>query len=192
MATRFLRGAFLFAALGASASADAAQCGGVRMADQITVDGTTLVLNGMGVREATVFNVDVYVAGLYVEHRGTDSGALARAQERKRLVLHFVRDVTREDITNAFSEGFRHTAGGNLGALQPRINRLNGWMTNMANGGELTFTYIPGTGLRVHVGSSARGFIDGEDFATAFFSIWLGSQPPNAGLRRGLLGGRCG
>lgn len=187
-----LRGVVLLTALGLAAPADAAECGGVRMADQITVDGANLVLNGQGVREATVFNVDVYVAGLYVEHRSNNGGTIARANERRRLVLHFVRDVSRSDITTAFSEGFGHTAGGSLGALQARINRLNGWMTNMSNGGELTFTYIPGSGLRVHVGSSSRGFIEGEDFATAFFSIWLGSNPPNPGLRRGLLGGRCG
>ena len=30
----------------------------------------------------------------------------------------------------------------------------------------------------------------GADFAEAFFLIWLGSDPPNAGLKRGLLG-RC-
>jgi hypothetical protein len=34
--------------------------------------------------------------------------------------------------------------------------------------------------------------IKGDDFATAFLSIWLGPHPPNADLKSGLLGGACG
>jgi hypothetical protein len=37
-----------------------------------------------------------------------------------------------------------------------------------------------------------RGTIEGEDFARTFFSIFVGNRPPNAGLRRGLIGGGCG
>jgi len=33
--------------------------------------------------------------------------------------------------------------------------------------------------------------IKGDDFARAFLSIWLGTHPPNAGLKTGLLGGAC-
>ena len=120
-----------------------------------------------------------------------DGAAIAAANEHKRLVLRFVRDVSRDDLTGAFNDGFRRNAGGSLGALQARINRLNGWMGSVVSGNELTFTYLPGTGLRVHTGSTARGIIEGEDFARVFFSIWLGPNPPNTGLRRGLLGGSC-
>ncbi|MFO0648282.1 MAG: chalcone isomerase family protein [Polyangiales bacterium] len=187
----FVRTCALAVTLSMASPALANECGSVRMPNQITVANTPLVLNGMGIREATVFNIDVYVAGLYVEHRSGDGNAIAAANEHRRLVLHFVRDVSRDDLTGAFTEGFRRNAGGSLGALQARINRLIGWMPAATNGMELTFTYIPGAGLRVHVGSSARGIIEGEDFARVFFSIWLGSHPPNAGLRRGLLGGSC-
>lgn len=172
--------------------AHADTCGGVTMTPTVTVDGTTLTLNGMGIREATVFNVDVYVAGLYVEHRGTDGAALARADEKKRLVMRFVRDVGRDDLVEAFNEGFQRNAGGSLAALQPRIAQLTGYLAATHNNTNWTFTYIPGTGLRVQIDSATRGTIPGEDFARVFFSIWLGAHPPNGGLRRGLLGGECG
>ncbi len=187
----FVRLCALAATLSFASPALANECGSVRMPNQITVANTQLVLNGMGIREATVFNVDVYVAGLYVEHRSSDGNAIAASAETKRLVLHFVRNVDRDDLVNAWNEGFRRNAGGSLGALQARINRLNGWMVAASEGMELTFTYLPGTGIRVHTGSTARGVIEGDDFARVFFSIWLGSHPPNAGLRRGLLGGSC-
>ncbi len=37
-----------------------------------------------------------------------------------------------------------------------------------------------------------RGAIGGRDFADAFFAIWFGDDPPNPGLKSGLLGGPCG
>lgn len=189
---QFVRSIALITALSVAPSAYANECGSVRMPNQITVGDQQLVLNGMGIREATIFNVDVYVAGLYVTQRSSDGGAIASSTSPKRLVLHFVRNVDRDDLVGAWNDGFRRNAGGSLGALQARINRLNSWMTAATSGMELTFTYLPGTGIRVQVGSNVRGTIEGDDFARTFFSIWLGSHPPNTGLRRGLLGGTCG
>ena len=38
------------------------ECAGVTVPDQSLVEGTTLALNGLGLRQATVFKVNVYVA----------------------------------------------------------------------------------------------------------------------------------
>lgn len=173
-----------------AAPALARTCEDVTMPDQVTVDGTRLVLNGMGVREATALQVNVYVAGLYVEHRSRDGNAILQADERRRLVLHFVRDVDRSDIVEAFTEGFGHS--GQAGAMRAQIRQLSGWMADMHEGERMTFTYVPATGLQVQVGRRTRGTIPGADFARAFFGIWLGTHPPNAGLKTGLLGGACG
>jgi hypothetical protein len=176
-----------------AAPASARECEGVTMPNSSRVDGERLTLNGMGIREATVFNVNVYIAGLYVEgERSRNANDLLDTAKRKRLVLHFVRDVDGSDITEAFTEGFRSSAGSNLSSMQGNIRRLNGWMTDMEEGDVMQFTYIPGTGLRVDVKGRNKGTIEGDDFARAFFGIWLGSSPPNSGLKRGLLGGSCG
>ena len=58
---------------------------------ELSLDVTTLTLNGMGIREATVFNVDVYVAGLYLPEASNDGNAIVQANGLKRIVLHFVR-----------------------------------------------------------------------------------------------------
>ncbi|MCC7538375.1 MAG: chalcone isomerase family protein [Deltaproteobacteria bacterium] len=174
----------------AASPAWARECEDVTMPDSVTVDGTRLVLNGMGVREATALQVNVYVAGLYVESRSRDGNAIASSDTRRRLVLHFVRDVSRADIVGAFNEGFGHS--GQAGALRAQIRQLTGWMADMHEGEKLTFTYVPSTGLTVQVGRRTRGTIAGAAFAQAFFGIWLGAHPPNAGLRTGLLGGQCG
>ena len=53
-------------------------------------------------------------------------------------------------------------------------------------------THKPDKGVAVDIGGVPKGLIEGDDFAKAFLSIWLGPNPPNAGLKAGLLGGPCG
>ncbi|MEZ5584978.1 MAG: chalcone isomerase family protein [Candidatus Competibacteraceae bacterium] len=170
----------------------AKECQGVQFPDRVQVGNTALALNGLGLREATLFKVNVYVAALYLENPSTDPETILKSNQSKQLTLQFLRDVGREDISKAWSEGFATSSGNALPALEERINTLNGWMKDIAKGDRLTFTYQPDTGLRVEVGGATHGPIQGEDFARAFFAIWLGDKPPNAGLKTGLLGGPCG
>lgn len=160
--------------------------GGVTMPDSVQVAGKQLVLNGMGIREATILNIDVYVAGLYLETKSSDGAAIAASKQNKQLVLKFVRDVDRADIVKAWSEGFAKS-GKDRAALQARIDKLNGWMGDMKVGQHLTFTVANGS-VEVNVNGSGKGSISGDDFAEALMLIWLGNSPPNKGLKKGLLG----
>ncbi len=169
--------------------ASAKKKAGVSMDDVIKVNGHQLVLNGMGLREATWLNIDVYVAGLYIPQRTSDPNAILGADEPKRLQLVFVRNVNRSDITDAWSEGFRKNVDKQTyAALGPRIKTLNGWMTKMHKRDILTFTYLPKAGTTVQINGQQLGVIPGRDFGRALFAIWLGSHPPNSGLKKGLLG----
>jgi len=178
----------LLVTFGIAASADAGTCGGVSMSDSKTLSGTTLQLNGMGIREATIFSVDVYVAGLYVENKSSDGSTLAEADSKKQLILHFVRSVKKKKIVEAYRESFQKLAGGESG----KLNRLLGWMQSTDEGEQHRYSYIPGEGLTVEIGGSKKGTIEGDQFASTFFKIWLGPSPPNEGLKTGLLGGACG
>jgi hypothetical protein len=161
---------------------------GVTMPDTITVAGKPLVLNGMGLREATILDIDVYVAGLYVEHASSNPGDLIGSNQVKRIVLQFVRDVDRGDIVKAWNEGFAHDATVPAAQLRPMIDQLDAWMPDMKSGHTLMFTYVPGQGVAVDVDGTRKGVLQGDDFARSLFSIWLGPKPPNKALKRGLLG----
>lgn len=161
---------------------------GVTMRDSYTVAGKQLKLNGMGLREATLFKVDVYVAGLYVEHPSSDPAKLIAANEVKMLVLRFVRDVGRKDIVKAWSDGFKNNATVKLSVIQADIERLNSWMPGFSDGQTLVFTYVPGAGVSVDIDNVRKGVIKGEDFARSLFAIWLGPKPPTGALKKGLLG----
>jgi hypothetical protein len=172
-----------------AANAHAKECRGVQFPDQAQVSGHALALNGLGVRKATFLKVNVYVAALYVSHTSRDARALVESSDPQQLTLQFVRNVSRDQLTNAWREGFEKVAKDQLASLNPRIDRLNGWMTDVKSGERLTFTRNSNS-IDVNVNGVAKGSIEGEDFSRAFLSIWLG-DPPNPELKSGLLGGTC-
>jgi len=171
--------------------ADVAQgkeCKDVSFPDQAQVDGTNLTLNGLGLRQATVLKVNVYVAALYVVKPSNDAKAILESNTPKELILHFVRNVSASDLNKAWEEGFDKQAS----AFKDHLAMLKGWMTDMKTGERLMFVHKPGTGVQVVVNGTVKGTIKGDDFAKAFFAIWLVANPPNPGLKTGLLGGVCG
>lgn len=161
---------------------------GVTMPDTIKVADKTLVLNGMGLREATVFKVDVYVVGLYVEEKSQNGAAIAASRKVKRMHLRFVRDVDRDDITEAWDNGFKKVAGKNLDNLKKRIETLKKWTEGVDDGKSIMLTYVPDKGVTFATNGKIKGTIEGDDFAEALFSIWLGDKSPYGGMRSGLLG----
>jgi Chalcone isomerase-like len=172
--------------------ADAKECKGVNFADQAQVEGGTLTLNGLGLRQATAFKVNVYVAALYVAKPSSDPSVLLASNSPSELVLQFVRNVGADDLRKGWSEGFEKNAKDQLPALKERIAELNGWMADVKTGQRLTFIRKPGAGLQVDVNGTVKGTIKGDDFAKAFLSIWLGANPPNPEIKAGMLGGACG
>ena len=190
-ANRILLAALVAAALGAGI-AHGKECKGVNFPDQVQVEGTNLALNGLGLRQATAFKVNVYVAALYVAKTSNDPNVLMGASTPVELTLQFVRNVGADDLRKGWSEGFEKNSGAQLPALKERIATLNGWMTDVKTGDKLTFVRKPGAGLDVNVNGAAKGTIKGDDFAKAFLAIWLGGDPPNPEIKAGMLGGACG
>jgi len=170
------------------APAAAGELAGVVLPDTIQIDGRPLVLNGMGLREATFLKVDVYVAGLYLEAKSSDASGIIRSEQTKRIVMTFVRAVSRKDLVKAWDESFRETGGASFATLKDRVATLDSWMTDVPKGAVMTFTFRPGAGVSVEIQGTAKGVLPGSDFGQALFGVWLGASPPSAELKDGLLG----
>jgi chalcone isomerase-like protein len=158
----------------------------VTLADTVQVSGTTLTLNGMGLRTKYAFKV--YVAGLYVAEKSSDPSTILRADAPKRIVMHFVRNVGKSDITDGFAESFQNNTPDAAKALQPDIDRLFAALDSVKNGDEIVFTYVPGTGTSLALAGQEKLTIAAPAFAEILFSVWLGPKPPNASLKKGILG----
>lgn len=172
--------------------AAAAQCHGVTMPPKVAIGGKTLVLNGMGTREATVFDVDVYVAGLYLPAPSRSGPSVLRAMNTMQIVLKLMRDVESDEMSEALQSGLERNAGDRMASLQTRADRLRRLVPDLRKGDEIAITYLPqGKGTLVfQVNGRRGGSVEGTDFAREFFAIWL-HRPPNEELKAGLLGGAC-
>lgn len=179
----------LAAAVGTTAApSQAKEWKGIDFPDQIEVDNTILVLNGLGLRQATALKVNVYIAGLYLTEKSGDPETILQSPTQKCLVLHFLRNVGSSDLTKAWDDGFKKNAANEIPVLKDRIEKIKGFTKDMKTGQKLSFTYKPGDGIKVDIDGALIGIVEGDDFAKAFLSIWLGPEPPNQNLKDGLLG----
>ena len=187
---RGLRAALLAACLCCAVAAPAAarKCAGVRFADTIEVAGTMLQLNGLGLREATFLDVDVFVTALYVQHKSRDAKVLLAQDAPTRVILHFVRDTDAATIAEEMDAAYR--------ANSPKIpakqkQQLFAWLDDMLVGQAIVFTYQPASGLEVSVAGKVKGTLAGKDFASATLAVLIGKSVADEDLRAGLLGGPC-
>lgn len=157
------------------------------MPDTRTLGETELVLNGLGLREATLFKVDVYVAGLYMPKQSSDPEYVLRGDVPKFLELHFVRSVSKGKQVDAFEEGFKKSAD-DYKAIEQRVSRVLSFMADVDKGEKMAFVYEPGKGTTFFVKGEDKGTIAGEDLQRALYAIYVGPEPPNQGLKEGLLG----
>lgn len=173
---------------GAAAGAGTSEVAGVRFPDAIQVADRTLQLNGMGLRTWGYF-FHVYVAGLYLEHPARTPEAVLATDEVRQIRLSMVRGLDHSDIASAIEEGFEKNSKSALPALQPRLDRLGAMFPDVVAGDEIELTYVPGAGTTVTARGTAKGVIEGKDFADALFAVWLGPDPVQDGLKQALLHG---
>ena len=156
---------------------------GVELPDAMAVDGTTLTLNGMGLRQATALRVKAYVGGLYLEKRTSDGNTVINSRQTKRVVMKFLRDIDRGRLSSGWADELRE-----VGGKAPEIAQFTSLIPDVKTGDTMSFTWRPGAGLEVAKGDEVRGTVPGDDFARALFTIWFGPKPGDENLKRGMLG----
>jgi hypothetical protein len=184
---RKLAAALALLALAVPAHA-ARKVAGVEFQDTMDVDGATLTLNGAGLRKK-VF-IKVYAGGLYLAQPSKDANAIVAADAPKRVRMVFLRKVSRNQIMDAYREGFEKNSGGpNLAALLKKLETIAPAVPDLAEGAEMFVTYVPGKGTTVSAaGGGAPVTVEGKDFADAIFRNWLGGSPADDGLKEAMLG----
>jgi Chalcone isomerase-like len=165
---------------------DAASLAGATLPDTAVVAGKSLVLNGLGLR--TEFMVKVYVAGLYLEQKSSDPEAIIKAEAPKRIVMQFLHDASKKQMTDAFSESFNDNSPAAATTMKADIDRFLDALEQLKVGDQMVFTYVPATGTSVVINGKEKVTIAGHAFSQVLFSVWLGPKPPTANLKKGILG----
>ncbi|MBU1565352.1 MAG: chalcone isomerase family protein [Proteobacteria bacterium] len=161
---------------------------GVMVNDTLqTEDGTTLHLNGAGIRSK--FFIDVYIASLYMEKPSAVAAEVIGDKGKKRIVMHFLHsEVSKDKLVDAWNDGFKeNNSAGELAKLQERINQFNALFVDVKKNDVIVLDYAPATGTVVTIKGEKKGAIPGSDFNDALLKIWLGDNPVTSSLKDKLL-----
>ena len=174
--------------------ARAVEVAGVKVPDTLTVDGTSLVLNGAGLRTKTFLKVKVYVGALYLPQRSRDAAAIVAADVPKAIRIVMLRDADRASMVGSLRDGIEANSPAQAAALAPKVKELEaGFPADFKEGQVLSLVYAPGKGLTVGIEGAVAQSFPGKDFADALFRIWLGPKPSDGGvedLKEAMLAGK--
>jgi hypothetical protein len=170
-------------------NASAAEISGVKLPDQVSVAGKSLKLNGAGLRQATILKVNVYVAGLYLEKPSGDGEAIANSDQAKNIDMVFMRDVSAKQMAEAFGEGFDKNCVAGCTELKPHLSKLQGLLKEMKKGETMSVRFLA-DGVELMIRGQKAGSVGDKAFSHQLIRCWIGKNPPNSGLKEGLLGGK--
>jgi Chalcone isomerase-like len=180
----------LFASLLISISAFAIDVAGMKIPDSAKVEGQDLKLNGAGIR--TRMFIKVYVGALYLEQKSNTADAVLGNKGVKRMALHIMRDLKAEVFSNALHDGLvANSSAAEMAKIEDKVKEFNGIMSGVGGvkkGDVVQLDYLPVAGTRVVINGETKGAIGGEDFYRSLLKVWLGGNPIDADLKKGLLG----
>ncbi|MEN9435902.1 MAG: hypothetical protein RIR09_557 [Pseudomonadota bacterium] len=175
--------------LGASAMAATIDIAGVKVEDQNSVGGSTLQLNGAGVR---VKFFKIYVAELYTGTKVHTLDELIAAPGPKRLRMTFLREVNSSTFGKLMTRGVEdNVPKSQLSRMVPGLMRMSEIFTvnkSYVPGDVITLDWIPGTGLVI----TGKGKVQGEplkepEFFKGLMAIWFGESPADWKLKDAML-----
>lgn len=188
----FLSKAGLTASLGLAFAltagvAHAAEVRGINFPETKQAEGQQLRLNGAGDR--SMLGMATYAAGLYVENPTTNAQQLIQSDQVKRLELHMLRDLSKQQFGDALTRGMRaNTTQQEFQQLQPKLNDLVSALPDFKKGQVVNITFRPDQ-VTVEAPGIQPKTVQGQDFSRAALEIWLGENPAQQSLKRELLRG---
>lgn len=171
--------------------ASARDLDGIDIPDTLSLAGETqpLVLNGAGYRKK--FFIKVYIGALYLVQPTTRAEVVLNPGTPRVMRLHFLRDVSQDQFTNAWNDGLtpNHTPA-EMNGLRARLDELNTLIGNLRAKDVLRIEMRPNGQTEIRVNDLERGTIKGADFQNALLKAWVGAKPADAQLKQAVLGGK--
>jgi hypothetical protein len=188
---RFLAIGFgLAIALQSRAATHDIEVAGIQLPDHISLSGSSLVLNGAGLRRFLFMRI--YTAALYLPERQHDAAAILNNDLPHALRLTLLRDLSTEQNLEALKGGLiANNEPEALAAIRSDVDRFLGYIRSLheVNAGTvIQLDYLPGLGTQVSVNHRFIGTVEGATFNRALMRIWLGNDPVQVSLKQALLG----
>lgn len=181
-----MKALIIILALLLSIAVEAATVGGVALP---TKQGE-LDLHGAGLlRKGFIFKV--YVGALYVENEKDTSNILSEVP--KRIDIHYFHHTPKRFMVREAEKVLeRNFSREELKKLRGKIDQLHEAYVNGEKGARASLVYEPDRGLTYYFEDRVVVNIPCDDFANAYFAIWLGEKPSSRTMKRAMLEGAKG
>jgi hypothetical protein len=171
-------------------NASALDLAGVHLYDTMQVGDTSLQLNGAGIR--TKFFFKIYVGALYLPEKQTSAEAIIADSRAYRVLMYIKRTLSSRQFFNSVHEALEdnHTTA-EMSAMKPQLDQLKAVFDAVeeVNPNDIvSLDYLPASGTHIMVNGKERGNIAGAEFSRALLRIWLGKNPVQDDLKKGMLG----
>lgn len=181
----------LFALLGVlpiCCVAQAAELDGVQLPQTVEADGTTLQLNGYGLRTYSLLGIHIYVAALYLQHVSTNAEQIIRSPETKLVIVRFERNISADDARKAWRDGLNNNCLAPCRLDPADVEQFLAEIPAMHTGDNYSLLFTP-HGATVAVSGQQVGIISRREFAEAMLATFLGPRPASPTLKQELLSG---
>ena len=175
--------------LALTSTAQALEVKGIKIDETAQVGSSTLVLNGAGLRTKVMFKV--YAGALYLAQKQSDANAVINDHGNKRISMHFLRDVSSEQLLDGMNEGFAdNNTQSEMTSIDAQMKIFQKMMVSAkeVKEGDVILLDCTTAGTQVSLNGRLLGKIDGELFNQALLRVWLGDHAVDTNLKKALLG----
>ena len=147
--------------------------------------GSPMVLLGKAVKKFLTFRV--VTVQLYIAP-GYGPGQIFE-DIPKRIEVTYHLNIPKAELDRATIKGIeKNVSHEQLLKLMPKIEQVNSYYQDVRSSDQIVMSYFPAIGTQVMVKGQIKGIIPGQDFAKAFFAIWVGDHPVDERAKFQLLG----
>jgi hypothetical protein len=163
--------------------------GEVTLPNTLTFNGESLVLNGAGIRKKAIV-LKLYSGGLYLPSKNSDASAIISSDDTQAIRLVITSSFVSSDaMSEAVEEGFEASTDGNTSSISAEIKKFKGFFSEeIVETDTFDITNQKGKGVVCYKNGKELGTISGAAFKKALFGIWLGNDPADSKLKKGMLG----
>ncbi|WNJ21596.1 chalcone isomerase family protein [Pontibacter sp. G13] len=177
----------LMAMLMLPAQAQTRKVSSVELNETESFDGNSLQLNGAGVRSK--YFMDLYVGALYLTEKSSSSGEIIKSTQPQAIRLHIISSlITSEKMISSTEEGFENATGDNTAPISAEIKQFIDAFSAPIEKGDIFDMVNTADGVKVYKNAKLLTTVKGAAFKEALFGIWLGADPAQSSLKRGMLG----
>ncbi len=167
-----------------SSLAQANPVAGVAFSQQYTDEGITMELQGTGLKTLVLFKA--FAAGFYQE-KSFQKDILGEVS--KRIEVEYFVNIPGEKLNAYTLERMKvNVSEDELNDINAEIKMMGNYFVDLKKGDRFSLTYIPGVGTKFAHNGKETGVIEGQQFAKALFSVWIGEKPFDQKLKNQILG----